>query len=117
MSGLREKKIGKIKNVSFGIGGYQDCMIGISFDLGSDKECWGVGSFKGAWSPSQIKVSEHSKWTEEDRSKQLDETMRYIDDLLYRAKKQDVMKLVGVPVEVTFDGNTLKEWRILEEVI
>ena len=27
------------------------------------------------------------------------------------------IKLKGKPVEVTFEGNTLKEWRILTEVL
>ena len=28
-----------------------------------------------------------------------------------------VAQLIGTPVEVTFDGNRLKEWRVLEEVL
>ena len=37
--------------------------------------------------------------------------------LLSAAKVTDVTKLKGIPVEVTFDGNMLKEWRVLTEVL
>ncbi len=110
------KEIGKIKSVSFGYGGYQDAMFGLSVTLGSDKECWGVGDFNGAWSIS-TKVTERTKWTEADRREQFADTMVFVNELLIKAKIKNVNELNGIPVEVTFDGNTLKEWRILEEVI
>jgi hypothetical protein len=43
--------------------------------------------------------------------------MRYISDLLHDAKVDSVEKLKGVPVEILFEGNTLKEWRIFTEVL
>jgi hypothetical protein len=43
--------------------------------------------------------------------------MRYVSKLLKDAKVDAVQKLQGIPVEVTFDGNLLKEWRILTEVL
>jgi hypothetical protein len=43
--------------------------------------------------------------------------MRYLSKLLNEAKVSSVDKLKGIPVEVTFDGNMLKEWRILTEVL
>jgi len=78
---------------------------------------WGVGDFKGNWDAELIKHSEHSKWSEEDRSKGYDETMRFLSKLLKDAKVDSVDKLKGVPVEVSFDGNMLKEWRVLTEVL
>lgn len=110
-----EKKLGKIEKVSFGLGGYQGCMLGISFTLGNGN--WGVSDFKGNWDAEQIKWTESTRWTEEDRSKSYDETMRYISKLLKEAKVDSVDKLKNIPVEVTFDGNVLKEWRILSEVL
>lgn len=110
-----EKKLGKIEKVSFGLGGYQGCMLGISFTLGNAG--WAVGDFKGTWDAESIKRSEYTKWTEEDRSKGYDETMRFLSKLLKEAKVDTVDKLKDIPVEVTFDGNLLKEWRILTEVI
>lgn len=112
-----EKRIGKIQAVRFGIGGYQDAMIGITVTLGSDKDSWKVGSGKWAWDANIIDCSKYSQWTEEDRSEQYDQIMRYVSDLLAAAKVKDVYELKGVPVEATFDGDELKEWRILEEVL
>lgn len=108
-------ELGKIMSVSFGIGGYQDCMLGLHVTLGG--ESWGVGSTQSAWDAERIKHSEHCKWTEEDRSKQYDQIMRYVSSLLKQAKVDSVDKLKGIPVEVTFDGNVLNSWRVLSEVL
>lgn len=110
-----EKKLGKIENVSFGIGGYQDCMLGLQVTLGDNG--WGVVDNRTAWDAERISWSENCKWTEEDRDKQYSEIMRYLSKLLKDAKVDSVDKLKGIPVEVTFDGNMLKEWRVLTEVL
>jgi len=110
-----EKKLGKIESVRFGIGGYQDCQLGVHFTLGDGS--WGVGDSRSVWDPERIKCSEYSKWTEEDRNKSMNEIMRYVSSLLNDAKVSNVDQLKGIPVEVTFDGNLLKEWRILTEVL
>ena len=110
-----EKRLGKIQSARFGHGGYQDGCIGLVVTLGDGT--WGVGDFKGTWDPELVKCSEHSKWTEEDRTKNIDEAVRYISKLLKDAKVDSVDKLKNIPVEVTFDGNVIKEWRILTEVI
>jgi hypothetical protein len=110
-----EKKLGKIESVRFGLGGYQEANLGLSVTLGNGS--WGVGDFKGGWDAESIKWSENCKWTEEDRSKDYANTMRYLSKLLNEAKVSSVDKLKGIPVEVTFDGVMLKEWRILTEVL
>ena len=110
-----EKRLGKIQSVRFGHGGYQDACIGLSVTLGDGG--WGVGDFKGTWDPEMVKRSEYTKWEEEDRVKGFDETMRFVSKLLKEAKVDSVDKLKNVPVEVTFDGMSLHEWRILTEVI
>jgi len=110
-----EKKLGKIEAVKFGVGGYQDAMLGIHVTLGNGS--WGVGDSRANWDAEQIKWSEHSKWTEEDRDVWYAEIMRYVSKLLQDAKVDSVDKLKGKPVEVTLDGNLLKEWRILTEVL
>lgn len=109
-----ETRIGKIKRVSVGFGGYQDAMIGISFELGSDKGSWGVGDFKGTWAHDPDK---YCKWTKEDQRNIFADTFEFIQQLLSDANVSDVNKLVGKPVEVVFDLNTLKSWRILTEAI
>lgn len=111
-----EKRLGKIEDVKFGLGGYQDAMIGIHITL-SGSNGWGVTNTKSAWDAELIECSEHCKWTEEDRSRQYDDIMRYISKLLSQAKVQSIDQLKGKPIEASFDGNLLKEWRILTEVI
>lgn len=109
------KELGKIKNVYFGLGGYQDCQIGIHFTF--EGKGWGCGMSKGAWDCNQIEHTKHSKWTEEDRSRDYNAIVRYVSDILEKAKVDRVDKLEGIPVEVTFDNGMLKSWRVLEEVL
>jgi len=114
---MQETMIGKIQSVKFGYGGYQDQMIGLTLNLGSDKDCWGVTSFISGWWCNSIEADEHTKWTEEDRVKSRSGMVSKINDLLREAKITDVMKLKGVPVEVTFKDRVIEDWRILTEVI
>lgn len=110
-----EKRLGKIESVRFGLGGYQDAQLGLSVTLSASG--WGVSDFKGNWDAETIERSEYTQWTEEDRDKGYSETMRFVSKLLKEAKVSSVDKLKGVPVEVSFDGNILKGWRILTEVL
>ena len=109
-----EIRLGKISNISLGIGGYQDCMMGLSVTL--EGSGWGVNDFKGFWGTG-IEVSRNTKWTEGDRAEQYAEVMYFINSLLAKSKKSNLNDLKGVPVEVSFNGNCLVSWRVLEEVI
>jgi hypothetical protein len=110
-----EKKLGKIQNVKFGIGGYLDAMIGLHVTLGNNG--WDVGDSRSAWDAEIIKCSKICTWTEDDRDKKYAEVLRYLSKLLKDAKVDSVDKLKGIPVEVTFDGVRLKEWRVLTEML
>ncbi len=109
-------ELGKIKSVTFGHGGYQDACIGLNVTLGGDGG-WGVSDGRTAWDANMIDCSDHCEWTEKDRSKQYDEIVRYISDLLAAAKVSSIDQLKGIPIEATFDGNLLKKWRVLTEVV
>lgn len=110
-----EKKIGKIRSVKMGLVGYQDQEFGLSFDLGSDSEAWGVGAYiSGGWA---FAPSEHAKWTLEEQSGRFAQMSRNIIDLLKKANVDDVTKLKNIPVEVEFNGSVLENWRILEEAL
>ena len=87
-----EKKLGKIESVSFGLGGYQGAMLGLHVTLGNGS--WGVGDTRANWDAEQIKWSEHTKWTEEDRDGWYAEIMRYVSSLLKDAKVDSVDKLI-----------------------
>lgn len=112
-----EKLLGKIESVSFGIGGYQDAMLGIHITLSGSG--WGVCTEKTAWDSTLIKCSDHAKWTENDRSRFYDEIMRFISKILNEAKVKTVSELRGIPIEAEFEeaGMALKSWRILTEVL
>ena len=44
---MTTKELGKIKSISLGFGGYDDCMLGLSVTLEMGGSC--VGDFKGWW--------------------------------------------------------------------
>jgi len=110
-----EKQLMKISRAKFGIGGYNDAMLGVFFTF-TGNSC-GVGDDKSAWDCNLIKVTENTKWTEESRGRQYEDIMRYVSGLLKEAKVLNFDQLVGKPVEVTLEGNQLKSWRILTEVL
>ena len=107
-------QLGKIKDIRVGYGGYQEVMLGISFNLGG--EGWGTDDFIGTWA-THVKPDTNSKWNEHTRDEIFAKVMRKIDSLLQEAKVVDVMDLVGKPVEITFTDNVLESWRILKEVL
>ena len=110
-----EKRLGKIEYVKFGIGGYNDSEIGLHLNFGGDG--WGVSKSHSTWDAQRVERSKHCKWTEDERSKTYSELVRLVSKLLKEAKVDSVDKLKGIPVEITFDGNMLSDWRILTEVI
>lgn len=106
------KELGKIAHVTFGFGGDQDAMIGLSLTFSG--KSWGCGTFVGGWA---IERNEREQWSEGDRSASLAAAVWKLKETLEAAKKQHVEELRGVPVEVTLEGNVLKSWRVLTEVI
>lgn len=104
------KQLGRIKTVFFGL---QDGRAGVWFELGGD----GWGTMDGAhwWLSGARSIG--SIWTEEDRNAARIQAVERIEALIKQAKVDELGKLIGIPVEVTFNGNTLKEWRILTEVL
>ena len=113
--GTGRKELGKIISVKFGHCGYQDAMLGIQVTLGDGS--WGCGDSRCAWDAEIIEHTEYCKWTEESRDGEYAAIMRYVSKLLKDAKVDSVDKLKNIPIEATFDGTMLKEWRILTEVL
>lgn len=115
---MSDKKLGKISSARFGIGGYQDAMIGLhlQFRMGPS----GIGMDKCAWDPALIECRESAEWTEEDRDRHFSEIVRFVSKLLSEAKVKSVPELVGVPVEVemTEEGcGSFIDFRVLTEVL
>ena len=106
------KELMKISKVYVGFGGYQEAQIGIWFQFSSPGS--GVGDGSGAWATEWTK---DCKWSKQDRLNTLGEIFMQISEWLSQAKVDSVYELNGIPVEVIFEGNALKEWRILTEVL
>lgn len=116
MNSIQTKELGKIKSVKFGLVGYKEAGLGINFSLGG--ESWGINDCKSAWDYNIINCDSHCKWTEEDRTAQYIDMIKFISNLLKDAKVDSIDKLVGIPIEATFiNYNTLQSWRILKEVL
>ena len=110
-----EKALGKISNIRFGLGGYNDATLGlhIGFEFGAG----GCGHSMSFWDYELIECTDSCQWTEEDRTAQVVTVMVALSSLLKKAKVRSVDDLKGIPVEVTLDGNSFKDFRILEEVL
>ena len=111
---MNEKTLMKIESIQFGYGGYQDAMFGLTIHF-SGSGC-SISDFKGTWG-IDTECGDRCKWTEVDRDKQFSDSVRFLNKILLDAKKRTLDQLKGVPVEVEFERNTLKNWRILTEVL
>jgi len=105
-------RLGKIQTASYGFGGYQDAQFGLSVTLGG--EGWGVSDFWGTWAAPPAK---YAKWTRHEQLEIHAKTAERIRDLCEKAKVRTVDELKNVPVQAAFDGNLLRSWRVLEEVL
>ena len=108
-----QKRLGKIQKIRLGDGGYDDAMFGVSVTLSMDGGSTGVGDFKGWWT----NYPKHAQYSEESWAHTHAETYVWLRNLMREAKVRDFKDLEGKPVEVMTDGNTLKSWRILTEVL
>jgi hypothetical protein len=107
-----KKELGRIAEVRFGSGGYQEACLGVSFEFSLDGAS--VGDFWGFWKGKPPAVS---GWTEVTQLQRYGETMKRIENLLREAKVSELHDLVGKPIEVTFENLVLTSWRILTEVL
>ncbi len=112
---MKEKELGKIESVSFGLGGYQGSMIGVHFQFSG--KGWGCGTTKSTWDAESIKWSANCKWTENERDNEYAQIIRFVSKKLQEAKVTSVGQLKGIPVECEFENGALASWRILEEVL
>lgn len=106
-----EKKLAKIETAKFGCIWDRDFLFGLQ--LGFAGKGWGVGD----GGIHVMNMSEMCKWTDEEKQKAAHNIMKFTYELLKEANVQSVDKLVGIPVEVTLDGNLFKEFRVLTEVL
>jgi hypothetical protein len=105
-----EKVLGKIEKVWYGLDG--DGQFGLSLTLSFGRG-GAVQTFKGGWAD----YSPSAKYSYDEWLKSHTGTALFILDTLKKAKKRNVADLAGVPIEAELDGNLLKSWRVLEEVL
>ena len=114
---MTSKQLGKIARAEFGIGGYQDAMLGLWLDF-----TWPGGGVsppnETCWAYGVIDPSPNSKWTEADRTESVARMMKEVCLLLTKAKVKTIDELIGTPVEITFDDmGRCVGFRVLEEVL
>ena len=109
---MNEKELGKISAASLEV---IDGRLGLHLTLSG--ESWGCQHSIWTWSPSQVEITEYTKWTEEDRESKMILIMREIDKLMKESNVSNLKDLNGIPIEVEFEGNTFKDFRILTEVL
>lgn len=107
-----QKKLGRIRDVRFGFGGYDNAMFGLTVEF--DLKGAGVADFDGYWAFERDK---HAKWTEDERLLALGKVCMKLSELLSLIGGSSVDDLIDKPVEVTLDGNRLTSWRLLTEVL
>lgn len=105
-----EKWLGKISRCTFGAGGYNDAMFGVSFTFTGK---YGISDFWGWWKSHDARC----KWQPEDWDRILADSCRKLKKIMADAKVSDIRELVDIPVEVTTKDNRLESWRVLTEVI
>lgn len=104
--------LGKIERVYFGSGGYQEAMFGPTFVLETTEGH--VNDFWGTWTADPGKDAE---WTKDSQIRRQGEMIERLKKLMMDAKVGEFSKLAGIPIEVEWNGMTLKSWRILKEVL
>ena len=104
-----QKELGKISAVSFGRNSDRPFLFGLELTFGGKD--WGTFTMIGA------NMSDTCKWGEVERNEAFFDVCKKINKLLEDANVNSVDELVGIPVEVTFENNTLSDYRILTEVL
>jgi hypothetical protein len=99
---MNNKKLGKIESAEFG---YCEYMFGLHLTLSGNG--WSVSA--GIWYNPAYKNESVELYS----IKMLDRVQKILKD----AGVRSVSELKGKPIEASFDGNLLKDFRILTEVI
>jgi len=106
---VKEKELGKIESVKFGRNPDRPFLFGLQLTFKMEGA--------GVQNHYTVNLSENCKWETADRSLTIVEMVEFVDSLLENAKVNYVSELKNVPVEITFNGNCFKSFRILTEVL
>lgn len=105
------KKLGKITFAEFGTIRDYPFLIGLQlgFRMG------GNGVMDGG--KYTVNISPEAKWKNLNRETTVTKSIEEVNRILEDAKVNYVSELLNKPVEVTMEGNTFKDFRILTEVL
>ena len=103
-------QLGKITIAHFGFVPDQAYLLGLQLCFSG--EAWGVYDYV------VINISKGCQWVSLDqKSNEMSRVLTRTQEILEQAKVHTVEQLTGKPVEVTFEGTTMLDWRILTEVL
>lgn len=106
------KELGKITSAEFGSVSDYPFLVGLILSFGGDG--WGEGD-GGRYT---VNIGDACKWSSPtERQETIAHMVDQVNAILTAAKVDSVSGLTGKPVEVTFDGNMFKDFRILTEVL
>jgi hypothetical protein len=105
-----QQKLGKIAKAAYGLSDGQS-KFGLSVTLAFDGSM--VDDFKGRYTVRPP----HAQYSQESYDQGIVDDRNELARLLIEAKASNVQDLVGKPVEITLEGNLLRSWRILTEVL
>lgn len=107
-----ERVLGKIDFADYGLYPERPFLFGLQLGF----KMQGCGIFDGG--KYTVNISDKCQWREDiDRLKAITMSVDKINNILKDAGVNYVSELVGIPVEITIENNTFKDFRILTEVL
>ncbi len=105
-----EKMLGKISSAHFGLDRDRPFLFGLEL-------CF-TGDGWGTYGIYLQNIADSCEWESENKRNELFfKLCKKVENILKQAKVNGVDELVGKPVEVTFENNSFKDFRILTEVL
>ena len=103
------KELGKITKASFGKLYDRPNIFGLFLEFGG--QSWGIGD------GGRYAFNIEYKGADGERNVAALKVADTVKDILDEAKVSTVDQLIGIPVEVTTEGNMFKSFRVLTEVL
>lgn len=109
---MTRKVLGKITSAEYGMVGDYPFLFGLQLYFSLSDGC-----SIGCGGKYTINISEHCKWSNEERQNGITRSVDEVHKILKDAKVSHVSQLINKPVEVTIEDNCFKDFRILTEVL
>ena len=103
---------GKISSIYFGLGGYQESMLGLHICFSFEMHKF-IYTSDASWDYYSVPHTDRSKWTEQARLDKYASITCSISELLAKAKVRDTGSLKNKEVTLTMDGLQLYSWELV----